>query len=1411
MSQKLTRVLIIEDNEDDIWLVNEFLSQLVPRKYELHSSFKLSDALNRLENEVYDLILLDLNLPESKGEETLLDSRITDLDYPIIVLTGLNDEALALKAVQAGAQDYLVKGEFDDKVLARSIDYAIERHQLKKQILEASYTDPLTGLYNRKGFNALAEQQRKLAQRNQSEFLFFFIDVDDLKNINDSFGHQKGDQALEYTAQILRNTFRDSDILGRAGGDEFIVLMVDTNIDDSDVILRRFESERTKIFSTVEDYELTFSIGQSAWSFNEQKTLDELLGEADAAMYTHKRAKQNSIVSKPKVVHQDVTEKPGDNPVILLVEDSPDDSQLIKSFIGEIASHYQVQHVERLSEALSFIKNNPVTLVLLDLTLPDSQGLDSVESLIYANPEIPLIVMTEQDVQDGAINALQMGAQDFLSKGNFDADLLSRSIKYAIERQRLIVESSRFARELKISEEHLNSFFEDFSIGMYRTTPQGEILYANQALVRMMGYESFEQLAERNLEEIGFIDQAQRKQFIRQIEATGHIDGFEARWKKADGSLIYIRENAKAIYGDNGEILYYEGSAENISVQKEAQNQLIIQSAALDAAANAIVITDRAGDILWVNPAFEDLTGYEMSEVIGKQPSILKSGAHEEQFYQRFWETINNGLVWQGEMINRRKDGSNYPEQQTVAPVLDSDGEISHFIAIKEDITARKATDEVTQRHLNELKVLSSVAAAGVEETDEDALIERVTEIIGESLFSDQFGVMLLDERKHSFLVHPSYRGLPDDFQQYEIDISDGVVGTVATTGQARREPDVSVVPEFIYASPDIRSGLCVPLFMRGRVMGVINTESKRKNYFSEADERLLTTVAGQLATAIERIRQQTAENEQRVRAEALSSTALALNSSLSFDQILDHVLNDIARIIPHEAAYIFLNEGGKARVTRYLNNDQNAYSSHIEGHQFHIAETNNLKTMLETGEPLKIPDVHKYPGWINLSGGEWIRSHLGVAIQKDNHAFGFLTIYHSKPDYFSDSDGRTLQALANQLATAMDNARLYQRQQYQLTFLESLHQIDLAITGSLNLQVTLDVIVHQITSQLSVDATSILLLDPFTLSLDPVAVSGFSSDDMKSKMLRMGEGLGGLVAKEGNVIHHTNLVFDTNPNYPRSDIFIKEGFSSYYGIPITAKGQMKGVLEIYHREPFEPDYEWENFIVTVATQAAIAIDNASMFENLEKTNLELSLAYDTTLEGWAKALELRDRETVGHARRVVEVTMKLGRKLGVSGLDLVHLRRGALLHDVGKMGVPDSILQKPGPLTQEEWEIMRQHPVYAFEWLRSINYLSPALDIPHYHHERWDGSGYPQGLVGEQIPLFARIFAVVDVWDALLSDRPYRNAWSPEKVIAYIRRGAGTLFDPRVVEAFIEIIQQLEISHASSPDNSLGDSESVA
>ncbi|MBE3039406.1 MAG: GAF domain-containing protein, partial [Chloroflexi bacterium] len=352
---------------------------------------------------------------------------------------------------------------------------------------------------------------------------------------------------------------------------------------------------------------------------------------------------------------------------------------------------------------------------------------------------------------------------------------------------------------------------------------------------------------------------------------------------------------------------------------------------------------------------------------------------------------------------------------------------------------------------------------------------------------------------------------------------------------------------------------------------------------------------------------------------------------------------------------------------------------------------------------------------------------------------------------------------------------------------LSAVHQIDTTIYGSLDLTVILNVLLDQLINQLGADATTVWLYDSDLRVLRFVTGRGFRKNSLSGLEERLGDGFAGRIA-----LTRLPLVIEHLAQLGALDAgnqWAAEQFTTYHGVPLIAKGEVQGVLEVFHRRWFGPDPEWMEFLETMASQAAIAIHNAMLLENLQRSNLELELAYDTTLEGWAHALELRDRATEGHTRRVVDMMLRLASALGMSQQSLVNVRRGALLHDIGKLGIPDYILLKPASLTEEEWKIMRMHPVYAYQLLSPIPYLRLALDIPYSHHERWDGSGYPLGLRGDAIPLAARAFAVIDVWDALLSNRPYSPAWSNAQMQAYLREEAGKQFDPHVVEVFFQVL----------------------
>ena len=302
------------------------------------------------------------------------------------------------------------------------------------------------------------------------------------------------------------------------------------------------------------------------------------------------------------------------------------------------------------------------------------------------------------------------------------------------------------------------------------------------------------------------------------------------------------------------------------------------------------------------------------------------------------------------------------------------------------------------------------------------------------------------------------------------------------------------------------------------------------------------------------------------------------------------------------------------------------------------------------------------------------------------------------------------------------------------------------------------------------------------------IRVASGAWSELAGQRLPPGDGICGMVITSRKPYLTNNVVDDAE------NTFIEMGtqISAIACVPLAVQGQILGAIAVgVNKGIDEGDLQ---VLIALSDLAAGALQGAELLEKTRVQANELWVAYDATIEGWARALELRDKETQGHAERVTHMTLQLARAMGVDDSAMEQIRRGALLHDIGKMGIPDQILLKPGKLTQEEWNIMHKHPQYAYELLYPIPYLRPALDIPFYHHERWNGKGYPNKLKGEDIPLAARLFAVVDVWDALISDRPYRKAWSKKAALEVIRNGADKLFDPKVVMAFLELLERGEL-----------------
>lgn len=601
---------------------------------------------------------------------------------------------------------------------------------------------------------------------------------------------------------------------------------------------------------------------------------------------------------------------------------------------------------------------------------------------------------------------------------------------------------------------------------------------------------------------------------------------------------------------------------------------------------------------------------------------------------------------------------------------------------------------------------------------------------------------------------------------------------TTSPQSQAIRERRAVNVPDFQAAVEGLvggvdggsdfkqrppRSSVAIPLTVDDSILGALELQSTEPAAFDDSHLPALTMAAKLAAVALRNL--DLLERERSAR--------LAVERSEARFRSLVQNSSDVIRLLDAEGNLLYESPSIK-RVLGYeprARGDGSAFERiHPDDRQW-LREA--LSQAMETGSGEATYRVRHANGeW------RWIEA-LGRNMLDDPNVGAFVL----------NSRDITERKRAEDAVEAL-NRSLEERVQH----LSSLRDIDRAIAGSLDLRFVLNVLLSQVRCRLGVDAAAVLLHSTESSSLRYEAHQGLRGSARPARSRTLGEGDAGWLRLARDSLREVDVEQFTKAFLPVRGP-LPEEYRGYRAVPLLAKGKIQGVLELFAREELTFDEEWYGYLDSMAAQAAIAIDNAVLFEGLERSNAALRRAYDTTIEGWARALDLRDHETVGHSRRVTEMTLALARELGVREADLVQIRWGSLLHDIGKMGVPDAILLKPGELSREEWGLMKRHTEYARDLLAPIEFLSMALEIPYSHHEKWDGTGYPQGLKGEQIPLPARIFAVVDVYDAITSERPYHAAWSEESALEFIRGQSGQHFEPRIVDAFLKLLERTNLN----------------
>ncbi len=921
---------------------------------------------------------------------------------------------------------------------------------------------------------------------------------------------------------------------------------------------------------------------------------------------------------------------------------------------------------------------------------------------------------------------------------------------------------------LRESEERYRRLFEDSLLGIFQSSPQGKVLAVNPAFAHMFGYDSSEEVMAtvKNVATDIFFDPNRRAEITRMVAENPDLHSFENLYQHKDGSPFPGTLHLHPVMDADNRLLYFEGLIEDTTQKKQAEEKIRDLARFPEENPYPVARINREGVLLFANRIATPMLA-ALGDQIGGTLSTL------------WWEyaipVFESGQTKEVEFTFGDKVFS-----LSLVPIP---GE-AYLNIYGLDITERKRSELDLRRRIIEIEALHAVALAGMEATSPDELLDRVAKIIREELYPDHFGVSFLDDQNQVLTLHTSFVQNPLQ-AAYPIPVSHGIIGRTVRTGLPQRVGDVRLDPDYLEGSSDTLSELCVPLMIGRRVIGVINLENTTLGSFTEADERLVIAIASELGTALEKIHLLQEEQNRRNELEAIEQISAVLRIEEDKNEVLQSVLERVMKVMALQGAGIILMDPitGELGLEVGKGDWALAKESHLirgEGiisKQVASSQHYYLNNKLRSDPRLRWPDASPP-----------LKALLCLALIVDGQTHGLL--YLGRNTDFLPLDVHLAITITDALAGALHRIELHTQTQRQLERLTALRAIDQSILSRLDLEHTLEVLLEKITGLLQVDAANFLLYQPKRQILTIAARRGLHSEFIWDASQDLRETHAGRAALSLQIQFLPDLSQMDDGLTQKLDR-IGEKFVSYLAVPLLARGELKGVLQIFHRSPLKPDRDWMGFLETLSDQAAIAINSALLFKDQEQTNTRLTKAYEDTIDGWSRALDLRDKETEGHSERVTDLTMELARRMNVPEEQLVHIRRGAKLHDIGKMGIPDRILLKPGKLTPEEWEIMRRHPIFAADLLYPIEFLAPALEIPFGHHEKWDGSGYPQGLKGEEIMLSARIFAVIDVWDALTHDRPYRFAWSETDALRYIREQAGKHFDARVVQEFMAMAQE--------------------
>ena len=1366
----MMKILYVEDEIAHVELTQRALEDNLQEDFVLYHAESLQEALKILETESdIDLVLTDLRLPDGSGLDLL--KRVKEFTSPpaVVLVTGQGDEQIAVTALKSGAADYLVK--------------------------EGNYLNRLPPAIN----NAIAQNRliHEQAALREAEHRFRVV-VEQLPAAVYTDNHDQYSSAQYISPQI-------KDITGFSA-EEWLVdpffWLTRLHPNDHEAVLDKIKSTHESLNDFFMEYRIIHRDGRVVSIRDVAKIVFDAKG---TPQYW-----QGILFDITKEVEAQATLGASEKRFMRIFHSTPIATCVVTVDTGR------------------FIDANQAFQNLVGVPLEGLIGHTSIELGLWdANQnrdEFVAVLKEKGMVRDKEVRYPNVpnGPRDtlgFYEPIELGGETCLLAMFYDVTEQKKAQQALQAERDFAL--QVLNNMGQGLTV----VNQESQIEYTNPAFAHMLGYKIDDLLGKKPADFTASSGQA-----VLQSEREKRHHGLSSTYEI---NLIHKNDHEVPVLitgvprYQNGKINGAISVHTDLTVQKQNEKDLekqVKELTALHAVATAeaeslsedeiiqkvtksisllysevcgIILLDSTAQLLVPHPSYIGANisgwrnGYSVREgITGKCVSIGKiirtGNITTESGYIEIEAGVRSELCVPIRAHERIIGVINVESKSTDMFTEHDEGFLVTVASGLGTALEKLRLFDEEQKRANEFAALYATTSKLTAKWDLEGLLETVLAQAMELLNATGGGIYLYNETRRDLEVAVA-RGVIMQ-PGIHLQLGEGMAGRVALSHSALIVDDYELWEHRSsqYRDMSIRAVIEVPMQYGGKLIGVLAVleVNKSTRKFTEADAELLSLFAAQAAAAIDNARLYD-ETQRRLRElEILNRVSTSLRLAQAVDEMLPILLNEALLLLKTANGSIWLFDSPSNTLTQRIASGSEALLTNkvlkpgegIAGYVF-ITGEKYISSELKVDPLLSIGNKESMTS--GLTG-------ICIPIQSTLGSVGVLVTAIEMNRELTD-EINLLMILAEITGNAIHRAELFGQSQEQIHKLTTLRDIDAAIASSTDLRVTLNILMDHTLKHLKVDAVDIMLYHPELQSLTYLCSAGFNNPAPSRPLMRLGEGLAGQVVMKGGSEHVTDL--RTSNEVKRDPMLIREGFITYFGIPLIIKGQIKGVFEIFHRSLFTPPVEWMQFLQTLAGQAAIAIDNAQLFDHLQKSNQEVTQAYDTTLEGWARALELRDRETEGHTRRVTELTMKLARFMEISDDELINIYRGVLLHDIGKMGVPDQILRKTGPLNDSEWIEMRKHPEYAFNLLAPIPFLRPALDIPYCHHEHWDGTGYPRGLKGEQIPLAARIFSIVDIWDALLSDRSYRKAWPEPKVIDYLKEISEKILDPKIVAIFLQMI----------------------